>query len=188
VSVDSHHEGVETLRLQLSQSARSGAAALQELDLESIQRLQQNLSALEALARESFQAWMHEVYESLADRLERGEQLEDRELTAIELLFTGAARYYLKTENNFHDWIAELQRLVAELGAVGDAGIDRIADLMHVQALCRDALHVMPEVVHYLHEQERVELFRENITGRLTREHARMLARLIRDLMASPDR
>jgi hypothetical protein len=49
---------------------------------------------------------------------------------ALELLFTGEAKHYLKTENNLHDWIAELQRLVGQLGEVGRRGVANLADLM----------------------------------------------------------
>jgi hypothetical protein len=46
----------------------------------------------------------------------------------------------------------------------------------------------MPEVLYYLREKERIELFREGLHGEISREEGRMLARMIRDLMASPNR
>jgi hypothetical protein len=35
-----------------------------------------------------------------------------------------------------------------ELRSVGKTELATIADLMHVQALCRDAMHVLPEVLY----------------------------------------
>jgi hypothetical protein len=59
---------------------------------------------------------------------------------------------------------------------------------MHVQALCRDAMHVTPEVTYYLREKQRIAQFRESVSGAITPEGGRLLARMIRDLMASPNR
>jgi hypothetical protein len=176
------------LQLKLSQTVAFGADALRDLRPDEMERLERSIRTLDSMCREAFQDSMRQTYEVLADKLERGDTLTDQEVAAVELLFTGEARFYLKTENNFDDWIAELNRLMEELRSVGKTELATIADLMHVQALCRDAMHVLPEVLYYLREKHRVELFRENIGGRVSRDSGRMLARMIRDLMASPSR
>jgi hypothetical protein len=176
------------LQLKLSRTVAFGADALRDLRPDDIERLERSLRTLDSMCREAFQDSMRQTYEVLADKLERGDTLTDQEVAAVELLFTGEARFYLKTENNFDDWIAELTRLMEELRSVAKTELATIADLMHVQALCRDAMHVLPEVLYYLREKHRVELFRENVGGRVSRDSGRMLARMIRDLMASPSR
>jgi hypothetical protein len=184
-------EAMSTLAMlqdKLAHTIDVGGRALGASDLRGLERLDQKLRTLDALCRESFQETLRDAYAVIADKLDRGQTLNDGERKAVELLFTGEATYYLKTENNFDDWIHELQRLVAELDATRNAGLNSLADLMHVQALCRDALHVLPEVMYYLREKERVETFRENLSGEISREGGRMLARMIRDLMESPNR
>jgi hypothetical protein len=174
------------LQDKLAQTVELGGPALSAPRVEAVERLDQKLRTLAGLCRETFQETLADAYALIADKLERGEPLTSGERTAVELLFTGEATYYLKTENNFDDWISELQRLVAELDRRRADGLNSLADLMHVQALCRDAMHVTPEVIYYLREKQRVEQFRESLSGEISREGGRLLGRMIRDLMASP--
>jgi hypothetical protein len=173
---------------KLQETVQFGRPALASPRKEAIERLDQRLRTLDSLCRETFQETLSDAYEAIADKLERGKKLNPGERKALELLFTGEATYYLKTENNFEDWISELNRLVTELDRVLSGGMESLADLMHVQALCRDAMHVTPEVIYYLRELERVDQFRENLNGEIDREGGRVMARMIRDLMASPHR
>jgi hypothetical protein len=177
-----------TLQDRLAQAVDLGGPALATPHVEAIERLDQTLRALAGLCRETFQETMADAYTHIAGKLERGDALTPGERAALELLFTGEATYYLKTENNFDDWISELERLVAELRRRRGEGLNSLADVMHVQALCRDAMHVTPEVIFYLREKQRVEQFRENLSGEISREGGILLGRMIRDLMASPYR
>jgi hypothetical protein len=179
-------EPIEMVQDKLRRTVEYGTRALESpapLDMET---LDQKLRTLNHMARELFQETLREIYEALAVKLDRGETLERAERDALELLFVGEAKYYLKTENNYHDWIFELRRLMDELRSTGESGLQRIDDLMHVQALCRDASHVLPEVMFYLRERERVETFQRSLQGEISRDDGRMLARMIRDLMSSP--
>jgi hypothetical protein len=179
---------IRMLQEKLERTVEFGTRTLDTLEPLEVERLDQKLRTLDSLCRETFQDTLRDAYDVIAGKLEKGEPLDANERHALELLFTGEAKHYLKTENNFHDWIAELQRLIGLLGEVGRGGVANLADLMHMQALCRDAMHVMPEVLYYLREQERIELFRESLHGEINREEGRVLARMIRDLMASPSR
>jgi hypothetical protein len=179
---------LDMLQHKLAQTADLGGPALADPRVEGIERLDQKLRTLDSLCRETFQETLSDAYTHIAAKLDRGETLTSGERKAVELLFTGEATYYLKTENNFHDWIAELQRLVQELEETRAGGLNSLADLMHVQALCRDAMHVTPEVIYYLREKQRVEQFRESLEGEISPEGGKLLARMIRDLMASPHR
>jgi hypothetical protein len=174
------------LQDKLAQTVELGGPALANPQVDGVERLDQKLRTLDSLCRETFQETLHDAFDLIADKLEKGEALTSGEHKALVLLFTGEAEYYLKSENNFNDWIEELNRLVGELGRRSEAGLDSLADLMHVQALCRDAMHVMPELIYYLREKQRIEQFRENLTGEISPEAGRLLARMIRDLMASP--
>jgi hypothetical protein len=179
---------IAILQQKLQDTASFGARALSEPAILDIEMLEQKLRALDGLARELFQESLRETYVSIATKLERGARLDVAEREALELLFTGEAKYYLKTENNFHDWLEELRRLMEELRAVEEGGIRSLDELLHLQALCKDAGHVLPELQFYLREQERVRRFQDSMHGELDRESGRMLAAMIRDLMASPNR
>jgi hypothetical protein len=181
-------DSLAALQEKLGNTVDYGSRALNAQQLSELDMFDQKLRTLDSLCRESFQETLRDSYSVIASRLERGEALDGGQRKAVELLFTGEAKHYLGTENNFPDWIAELKRIMAELDGMRAAGLRNLADLMHVQALCRDAMHVLPEVLYYLRESERVRLFDENLNGDLSREQGRMLARMIRDLMASPHR
>lgn len=181
-------ESTRAIQEQMDRAVKLGNVALASHDLQQVERLDQKLRSLDALCRELFQETLSDAYTSIAAKLDRGEALNPGERKAVELLFTGEAEYYLKTENNYHDWIAELQRLMAELQTTRESGLGSLADLMHVQALCRDAMHVLPEVQYYLREKERVAIFRESLSGEISPEEGKLLARMIRDLMSSPHR
>jgi hypothetical protein len=181
-------ESTRAVQEQMDRAVELGKSALSTHDLLQVERLDQKLRTLDALCRELFQETLSDAYTSIAAKLDRAEALDPGERKAVELLFTGEAEYYLKTENNYEDWIAELRRLMAEIQSTREGGLNSLADLMHVQALCRDAMHVLPEVQYYLREKERVALFRESLTGEISPEEGKMLARMIRDLMSSPHR
>jgi len=176
------------LQDRLTRTVEFGSRALGDRQTLDLEILDQKFRTLDSLCRETFQETLRDAFDVIAGKLDRGEALDASERNAVELLFTGEAKFYLKTENNFHDWIDELKRLVGELDARRAQGLSNLADLMHVQALCRDAMHVMPEVLYYLREKERVQLFGESLHGEISREEGRLLARMIRDLMSSPHR
>jgi hypothetical protein len=181
-------ESVTVVQQQMDRAITLGEIALASHDLLQIERLDQKLRTLDAVCRELFQETLSDAYLSIAAKLEQGKSIDANERKALEILFTGEAEHYLKTENNYQDWITELNRLIAEIRRTRDGGLESLADLMHVQALCRDAMHVFPEVIYFLREKERVALFRESLQGEFTPESGRMLARMIRDMMSSPHR
>jgi hypothetical protein len=176
------------LQEKLAQMVELGGPALANPRLEGVERLDQTLRSLDSLCRETFQETLHDAFDVIADKLEQGEVLSSGEHKALELLFTGEAEYYLKSENNFDDWIDELNRLVGELDRLSVNGLDSLADIMHVQALCRDATHIMPELIYYLREKKRIEQFRASLADEISPAAGQLLARMVRDLMASPYR
>jgi hypothetical protein len=181
-------DSIALLQEKLGRTVESGARAIDAPDVVALETFDHKLRTLDSLCRESFQETLRDAYDVIAEKLDKGTPLDGNERNAVELLFTGEAKYYLKTENNFHDWLAELKRLVGELDGRRSQGVANLADLMHVQALCRDAMHVLPELLYFLREKERVKLFQESLSGEISREEGRLLARMIRDLMRSPHR
>jgi hypothetical protein len=179
---------IAILKEKIGQTVELGTRALDDRDLLEIERFDQKMRSIDAICRETFQDTFADSYSAIAAKLDRGEEINTLERKALEILFTGEAESYLKTENNFNDWLDELHRLIGELSRASDAGLETISELMQVQALCRDARQLLPEVQYYLREAERVELFRETLAGEITPESGRMLARLVREMLDSPDR
>ena len=142
-------------------------------------------SKLESMAREAFQGRMKNDYLSIAEKLEDGAEITPAEREALELLIIGEAKYYLKQENDFENWRSELQRLAGEMEKVHTSGLAGIEDLMRLQALCREAGAVLPDITFYLREKERIQRFEDALRGTLDPEVRRFLAEIITGMMRS---
>lgn len=149
------------------------------------QTFQNQIDALEGLAREAFQAKLGNMVWPIVEKLEEGQALTTAEHEVLELLIVGEAEYYLKSENELDHWRTELKRLLAEIRKQQALGLDEIDSLMKVRALCREALRVLPDMAYYFREKERVQTFRESIRGAIDTETRRRLANLIKEMIES---
>lgn len=150
-------------------------------------QFQAEVSALEGLARETFQAKLDEMYWPILQKLENGQPLTTAEHDILELLMVGEAKYYLKTETAVETWRAELKRLIEEMKKQQAAGLDEIDSLMRLRALCREALRVLPDLTFYFGELERVHRFDEATRGAIDADTRRALANLIKEMMESDE-
>ena len=149
------------------------------------QEFQNQIDALEGLARETFQAKLEDMYLPILAKLEGGESLTAAELNILELLLVGEAEYYLKYEHELEHWREELKRLIEEIKKQRAAGLDEIDGLMRLRALCREAMRVLPDMTYYFREKERIRQFEEMTRGEIDSETRRSLANLIKEMMES---
>ena len=80
--------------------------------------------------------------------------------------------------------VQEFQRILDELQRVRGAETSDVTRLMRIQGLCQSAT----QVLFHVRERERIQRLRENLNGDLRGDSGRLVARMIRDLMASPHR
>lgn len=149
-------------------------------------RLQMAAGDLGSAARERFHEDMRGVYTVVARKLELGEPLTPEERQALDMLLTGASHTYLRSENDLDLWRTEIGRLADELEDLGSGALG-VDDLMKIQALCREAQHVVPDLQYYLREKARIERFKASAET-IDAEEGRMLARVVRDMMGSARR
>ncbi|MFN8457294.1 MAG: hypothetical protein U0401_21990 [Anaerolineae bacterium] len=64
-------------------------------------------------------------------------------------------------------------------------GLEGLDSLIHLPALCAEAMRVLPDLAYYYEEQERARRFDEAIRGQLDRETRRTLANLIKEMLTS---
>jgi hypothetical protein len=147
----------------------------------------QGVRELEGLAREAFQAKLRGTYQAIVDKLENGQPLTQEEQELLKLLIVGEAKYYLRFENDLQNWQDELQRLTQEIERLAAQGLDDIDSLLHLQALCRDAKGVLPNIIFYYREKERLARFEKAAHGQLDPEAGRLLADMIKQMMSSPE-
>jgi hypothetical protein len=151
------------------------------------QEFQSEIEALESLAREAFQSKLNNLYWPILEKLEEGKALTAAEHEILELLMVGEAKYYLQAENEVDHWRGELKRLIEDIKQQQAAGLDEIDSLMQLRALCREALRVLPDLVYFFRERERVRKFEELTRDAIDTETRRSLANLIKEMIESDE-
>ncbi len=140
---------------------------------------------LESLAREAFQAKMESYLWPIINKLEEGESLTTAEQDMLQLMVVGEAKYYVKSENDVENWKRELERLLREIEQLSASNLDDIDALMHLRALCREAIRVLPDLAFYFREKERVHKFKGVVKSAIDRDARRMLANLVKEMLQS---
>ncbi len=152
----------------------------------SFEQLSIVLEELEDLARETFQALVHSDGRRLAQKLRSGQSLNSSERELLELFIIGEATYYVRHEKDYPNWIEELKRLTSEMRRLKSQGLHSVDEVMSIHALCQDAENLLPDVMLYLREKERIERFRSNVqSGTIPPQIAGVLADLIDSMLAS---
>ena len=119
------------------------------------------------------------------EKLENDLPLAAAEQEMLRMLLVGDAESYVKLENQVEGWQGEVQRLFEEIRRLQGEGLESLDSLMRLQALCREAMRVLPDLAFYYQEQERIRRFDEAMRGELDREARRLLANLIREMLTS---
>ena len=165
-----------TIKAALDQAARCVASETSE-NYDALDALAQTL---DGQAREALQSKLDLA--SLLPKLKQQKPLTPDERKTLELLIVGDSESFVKYESDLPHWKAEVQRLVNELNGVAAADVD---GLLHVRAVCQEMRRVIPDVVYYLDDKERIERFRNATAGPLDAEGCRVLAEIVTAMISS---
>jgi hypothetical protein len=154
-------------------------------DVGSFERLTPTLLALSNGLRESYQAAFVGPVTALIAKLKAGVTPTREEMALAEAFMVGDAEAYVRVENDFQGWLAELGRLVGVLVGLG-ANLDA-ARTLEALGEVGDAQRVVGDVCNYLEEKERVDRFRKTTAAGLDADRARMLAGLLEQKLDSAD-
>jgi formate-dependent nitrite reductase cytochrome c552 subunit len=159
--------------------------ALSNQSTDDFEAFERYLSEVEAYAREIQQSlWVNEARATIR-RLEKGEPLHNTDHELLRTFLVSDAQAYLKNENNFQDWVRELQRLIDDLDVrVNTVDRQSIADL---RGLLKDAIRLVPDIRNYLDEQRRVERFEQSLQS-LDADSRKLLLRLLQDQLRNANR
>jgi hypothetical protein len=80
-------------------------------------------------------------------------------------------------ENNYQDWLKELDRLMFEIGKFGKDRLD-LAESSRLQALLRDGSRVLTNIFYFLQQKDRVRQF-EDTTREIDDQERQLLIRLL---------
>lgn len=163
----------------------AAGSALQNQSAEDFEAFERYLNEVESYVREIQQAFWAQEAKGTIRRLEKGEILTEADQSLIRSFLVSDAHAYLRHENNFQDWVKELERLISNLSTRVNT-IDRhsIADL---RGVLKDAIRLVPDIRNYLDEQRRVEKC-EHAIKNLDQSSRTLLLTLLRDQLRSERR
>lgn len=143
------------------------------------------LNELDTACREIQQdQWQDEAQQAI-DHLHDGTPLTEQDTQVIRTFLIADAEHYLAQENNFDDWLAELQRLFNDLAVKSDH-LDRDG-IGPFRGALKDAIRLVPDIRNFLEERRRVEKF-ELALHTVDAQSRQTLARLLTEQLRSDTR
>jgi hypothetical protein len=119
-------------------------------------------------------------------KLENNQSLTEDEKKMVKLWVVGDAEGYVKSENNFQDWLQEYRRLMDVITA-WESKTATIQELVEVHGVLEDAIKLADAVAHYLEDRERVSRFENAITS-MNAEDNKFIAGMLKSMLTSPER
>jgi hypothetical protein len=176
---------IDDVAARINETADMATRSLEAEASAGYEALDLQIRELEAQAREAFQAKLGDHFWPVVEKLEDGAPLAAAEQDMLQLFMIGDAQYYVKYENDVENWKNEVKRLVEEIRRLQASGLTELDSLMHVRTLCREAMRILPDLAFYFREKEHVRKFEEAIRGAIDRDTRRLLANLIKEMLAS---
>jgi hypothetical protein len=116
-------------------------------------------------------------------KLENNQPLTEDEKQTVKLWVVGDAEGYVKSENNFQDWLQEYRRLMDVISA-WESRTGSIQDLVEVHGVLEDAIKLADAVAHYLEDRERVVRFEKAMTS-TNAEDNKFIAGLLKSMLTT---
>ena len=123
---------------------------------------------------------------AIIGKLENNQPLTEAEKQTVKLWVVGDAEGYVKSENNFQDWLQEYRRLM-DVIAAWESKTGSIQELVEVHGVLEDAIKLADAVAHYLEDRERVVRF-ENAMTSMNAEDNKFIAGMLKSMLTSPER
>lgn len=172
-------ECVENLR-------RLTTRALESENADDFSIVEAQINRLEAGVRELQQAIWSEQARVAIQHLDAGEELTAQDVEVIKTFLVSDAERYLALENNFNDWVNELNRLLDDISRRVESLHDpnNVADL---RGVLKDAVRLVPDIRNYLDEKNRLDRFQQAL-GSLDGQARQLLSNILKEQLASPTR
>jgi hypothetical protein len=123
---------------------------------------------------------------AIIGKLENNQPLNDEEKQTVKLWIVGDAEGYVKSENNFQDWLQEYRRLM-DVITNWESKTASIQELVEIHGILEDAIKLADAVAHYLEDRERVVRF-ENSVNSMNVEDSKFIAGMLKSMLTSPER
>ncbi len=147
--------------------------------------LSTTLSDFEGEMREHIQQITGDKIDAIIQKLQKKTLLDPEDLEYIKLWIVGDADYYVKMENNYNDWVQELERLIALYGQMEKDSLV-FSEAAKLRAMLLDGVRVLGDIVFFLKQKERIKNFTES-TEELDDDERDLLIRLLSGKKLSPN-
>lgn len=152
---------------------------------DAISKLMTIFDELGIFLREHIQDITQSKIKSAISRLKQGASLSGEEKDYVRLWMVGDADYYAKMENNYQDWVNEIDRLMSDIAKLKCENPD-VEVASKLCSLFRDASRTLADIFYYVQQKERLEKFAKAMEE-LAPEDRIFLARLLEQKLKSPD-
>lgn len=177
--------GTDQLTEAIQQLKEAADHAINNQFADEFESFERYLNEVDVYVRETQQAMWADPAKHTIRRIEGGEPLGPEDQEVLRTFLISDAEHYVALENNYNDWIRELKRLVDDICTRANT-VDQhsIADL---RGVLKDAVRLVPDIRNFLDEKRRIQKFNEAM-GTLDPTSRKMLAKLLRDQLTSPNR
>lgn len=141
------------------------------------------LVALEDQLREQIQFDTSSQIETLIQKLKTDSEIDDTDLELIRLWIVGDAQGYVEMENNYKEWLSELNRLFSVIEGMKAEKLT-LKNMYNLSGTVRDAVRVIGDIVFFKQQQDRLEKF-ENVSKNLNSKNKKILADILQRKLES---
>ena len=130
----------------------------ENLSLEDFENLKVVLRKKRTETRERIQEANADPIAEIIYRLKSNEPLREDDIRILRLWIVGDADSYLREENNFQDWLTELERLEGILKGYEDRDLSP-DELFRLQGILEDTMRVSDDIENFVRKKQRIEQF-----------------------------
>jgi len=135
--------------------------------------------------REQMQTETSEKISTIINKLKSNGEITDSDLMLIRLWIVGDAASYVQMENNYQEWLVELNRL---FGVIEDLKLKDLSleNIYKLQGTVRDAIRVIGDIVFFKQQQDRISRY-ENASKNLNSENKLVIAKILKKQLESDE-
>jgi len=150
-----------------------------DTNLEAIQELNRIFMNLSQDLREGMQEATQYQISELIKKLEKDQPIDEDEKTLIRLWIVGDAHSCAKMENNYDDWLLEVQRIIDQVKELSAQGMTPgiMADLKGVSG---DAIRTLSDIQFFKENLDRIQKF-DQASEKMSTSDKKFLAGILKN-------
>jgi hypothetical protein len=144
-----------------------------------------SLVALQNVLREAIQSETSGEISKVIRKLESDGDITDADMELIRVWIASDAEFYVQMENDYPNWLEELNRLFSVIEQVKAKEL-KLENLGKISGTARDALRVIADIVFFKQQQGRINNF-ENASKNLSSDDKLFVADILKRKLESDE-